>query len=141
MALFIAVIVLFVTVGNQTTTNDVDQQRANTNIDAGLSELLTRGVSSYQIDSLKNGLYRFARQENEDIVKMTMNIDSVDRIVENSGEVSEDYVIFTIKLGGKQYSVRSNLPGMSSAQVLVSEAGKQVFDSGVIDLAAEGIDT
>ncbi|HEX6462242.1 MAG TPA: hypothetical protein VFZ58_03115 [Candidatus Saccharimonadales bacterium] len=140
-AVILGIITLISSNNNRRTEADaVAEQRANTNIDAGITELFKLGVTSYQIDSMKNGLYQFAQHVDKDIAKMTINIDSIDRITSNKGEVSEDYVIYTIELDDKQYNAHVNLPGMSSAQVIISEGETQKFDSGVIDLAARGID-
>jgi len=139
VSIFIALIVI-VTNGSRTDQADiVAQQRANTDIDAGLTELTARGVTTYQIDSIKNGLYKFARKNNQQVSQMTINIDSIDRVINNKGETMIDYAKFTIKLDSRQYSVRANLPGMSSAQVIITKGGAQVFDSGVIDIVAQDL--
>ncbi len=104
---------------------------------SGFDKLVERGLSSYQLDALKNGISRFLESSHKQVSAVAVVPSSINKLgrPRDSREI-KDTLLFDLALDDKTYKARLEYYDVSTIQLYLfdSQTGRQVFDSGVLDV-------
>lgn len=99
----------------------------------GLDGLLDIGVADDQITDLKYAFSKFATANKKSVD--TIAITQVVAAVHDPGSASTIFTVtFNADLDGTSYNAKYNYSDLTAGQLFLSQSGKQIFDSGIIDV-------
>lgn len=103
----------------------------------GISKLLDNGISSTQLEDYKQAVYNYSLHRNPKIQEISIHVNDIKRPTRDPNS-DIDTLTFDVTINRKDtYQARFDYSLLTIARLTLSQNGKQIFDSGNIDVTTQ----